>query len=227
MRAKLPGDLIAVATLHLVAGGVALADMALRLSRDSFQLDLGVLGIPICFGLLLRRRGWRTLALLFLWRWLLLLPLGFLMVIAGPDSVAWNLLGVDRLPRAMSAVLLALWFVLSLWQYRVLVRPGVRRLFLVPDAELRLQLLEPADGGRRDPVCTGYRPLLQVRSDRVVRGVIMLADGSWLHPGQQGSAFVTFDRNENRRAIVSVGQSLNVFEGDELVGHATVVDVRG
>lgn len=130
----IPGVLRAVAIIHLVVGVGALVEVLVNLTRNHYQLNLGVLGIPVCFGLLRFRRGWRTCALALLWVGLLLLPLVFLMGVLGSGPATFGVLGIPigQLPRPWLSVVAAAMFLLLLWQYRVLVSPGVSRLFL-PD----------------------------------------------------------------------------------------------
>ncbi|MEO6053934.1 MAG: hypothetical protein ABIP97_07990, partial [Chthoniobacterales bacterium] len=50
------------------------------------DIPLDVLGIPICFGLLYYRRGWRIVGLALLWMWMVLfLPIILLMIITLRD----------------------------------------------------------------------------------------------------------------------------------------------
>ena len=135
-RSDIPGVLRAVAIIHLVMGVGALAEVFVHLSRNFYQLNLGVLGIPICFGLLRLGRGWRTCALALLWVGLLLVPIAFLMGVSGSGPATFGVLGipVGQLPRPWLSLVAAAMFMLLLWQYRVLVRPGVSRLFSADQA---------------------------------------------------------------------------------------------
>ena len=133
-RPHIPGALRAVAIIHLVMGVEALAGVLVHLARNSYQLNLGVLGIPICFGLLRFSRGWRTCALALLWVGLLLVPLGVLLSVFGSGPVTFFVFGlsVGQLARPWLYVMAAVMFMLFLWQYRVLVSPGASRPFF-PD----------------------------------------------------------------------------------------------
>jgi len=135
-RSHIPGALRAVAIIHLAMGVGALAEVLVHLTRNSYQLNFGVLGIPVCFGLLRLSRGWRTCALALLWVGLVQMPLVFLMGIFGSGPATFGLLGipVGQLPRPWPSVVAAAMFMLLLWQYRVLVSQGVSRLFFPEQA---------------------------------------------------------------------------------------------
>jgi len=131
-RPDLPGDLRAVAIVHLLMGVGALAEVVVRLTQDFYQFNLGVLGIPICFGLLRLVPGWRTCALVLLWIGLVSAPIAGLAGVAGSGSVPFGVLGIPLgfASRGWLVVAAVALFAFLLWQYRVLVRPGVRSLFI-------------------------------------------------------------------------------------------------
>jgi hypothetical protein len=135
-RPDLPRDLRAVALIHLVFGVGALAEVLVRLSRSHVDLNFGVLGIPICFGLLRLSRSWRTCALVLLACAQLLAPIVFVIGLAGSSPATFGVLGIPigQVPRAWVCVAAVGLFLLALWQQRVLVRPGVRQLFLADTA---------------------------------------------------------------------------------------------
>lgn len=141
-RHPLPADLRAVAFVHLVTGVGALLEVVVRLTQDHYQLNLGVLGIPICFGLLRRAAAWRSCALALLWMGLLLAPIAGFAGMVGSGPATFGVFGVPLgfASRGWLCVVAAALFLLFLWQYRVLVRPDVRSLFLGDRA--------PADRGR-------------------------------------------------------------------------------
>lgn len=104
----------------------------MRLTQNHLQIAFGILGIPICFGLLRLSRAWRTCAIVFLCCSLFLAPLVGALALCGAGSVTFGVFGfaLAQVHRGWFVAAAALLFLLSLWQYRVLVRPGVRRLFL-------------------------------------------------------------------------------------------------
>jgi len=135
-RPHLQGDLRAVAFIHLLMGVGALVEVVVRLTQNYYQLNLGVLGIPICFGLLCLVPGWPTCALVLLWIGLLLVPIVGLAGVAGSGPATFGVLGVPLGvgPRGWLSVVAVAMFPFLLWQYRGRVRPGVRRLFILDRA---------------------------------------------------------------------------------------------
>lgn len=128
---KLPGALRIVAVIQLLTGLDAVMAMLGALARGHFLADFDVLSIPIGVGLLRLRSGWRTCALVVLWLRMITLPVAFV----------WGLGVLTRAHVRIGGILLAevspMWlyvtaflaFLLTLWQYRVLVRPEIVALF--------------------------------------------------------------------------------------------------
>lgn len=129
--AQIPRDLRVVAYIHLVLGIGSLAEFVGRLTQNHFQVAIGILGIPICFGLLRLSRGWRTCALVLLWIGLLVVPVALVLGLVGSGPATFGILGipVGQIARGWFSALAAAVLVLVAWQLRVLVRPGVRQLF--------------------------------------------------------------------------------------------------
>ena len=100
------------------------------------DLDFGVLGIPISFGLMRWSNGWRTCALVFLWAGMLLAPVAFFLGLSEQPPAAFKVFGVQL--AFVSAVWLSVlsvpFFLLNVWQYRVLTQPEIRSSFLQPAA---------------------------------------------------------------------------------------------
>lgn len=94
-----------------------------------------------------------------------------------------------------------------------------------PDAEIRLQLRATVAGGRKGPIRSGYRPAHRVRPDCLTSGIIDLAGREWLSPGEESLAFVTFVSPEHYPGSLRAGQVLDVQEGSQVVGQATIVRV--
>lgn len=133
-----PRDLRTVALLHLLGGVIAAIGAVMQLMTSHVNIDLGILGIPIYFGLLGLKAGWRTVALVLLWIGMLSAPVAFFLGFVSSEPVSVRVLGVQF--SSASPVLLALFtagvFLLHLWQYRVLTRATIRGLFLPPAAVL-------------------------------------------------------------------------------------------
>src|SRR6185436_1302313 len=101
------------------------------LLQSHLNLNFGVLQIPIGFGLLRLRRGWRTCALVFLWMGMILVPVFCLGVLTMPGMPVYKFLGqpIGAGPQPPALILAIGLFILMVWEYRVLTRESVRRLF--------------------------------------------------------------------------------------------------
>lgn len=126
-----PFSLKIVAALFILGGISSIIDAIIRLTEGTFPLDFGVLGLFVGIGLLRLSRPWRTCALVFLWIALISLPLialVFLFLAASVNyTIFWQNVGPGS--RAIAVALAALLFAVALWQYRVLTRPDIRKLF--------------------------------------------------------------------------------------------------
>lgn len=131
---SLPRALRIVAAIKLVGGILAVVGILVRLTQGHLHLDLGVLGIPMYFGLLRLSRGWRTCALVFLWIGMVVAVLALGVGTFGTMPTFVHVFGIELASvqhwwTAVGAVPL---FLLCFWQYRVLLRHDVRSLFLGP-----------------------------------------------------------------------------------------------
>lgn len=134
---EIPRDLKIVAYLCLIFGILAVIDVLFDLLQSHLNLNFGVLQVPIGFGLLRLRRGWRTCALVFLWMGMILVPVFCLGVAAMPGMPVYKFFGQpigagSKLPALILAIGL---FILMVWEYRVLTRESVRRLFYLGSRE--------------------------------------------------------------------------------------------
>ena len=127
----LPTALNIVAVLFLLVGLISAGTMIYEVFQRSFHLNFGVLGLPIFFGLRQLNRGWRSCALVCLGVSMLLTAI---VVVLGFTATTPAEFGFRDRPMAeidarwLSAIGGVL-FLLTVWQYRVLVRPDVRALF--------------------------------------------------------------------------------------------------
>jgi len=121
-----PLKLKIVAYLFLLSGVSSVLRFFILLFHNSFMLDFGVLGIPICFGLLRYRPAWRTLALVFIWIMFVLSPMLFF-----GKKTYFEIMGIyiGEIPRSLFYVCVIVGFSLTLWQYRVLTKPSIKQLF--------------------------------------------------------------------------------------------------
>ena len=132
---KIPRSVKIVAYLFLFGGICSVIDIIVALTRGLIYLNLGVLGIPIFFGLLNRRNGWRVCAMVFLWIGFIVIPIVFLMGLVGdvPGYFEVFRIKVARIPSWVTSVASIPIFFLILWQYRVLMRPEIKALFKPSD----------------------------------------------------------------------------------------------
>ena len=95
---------------------IAVVEMIYYLLSGSLRFQFNVLGFWIYFGLRKYSIGWRKCALVLIWIQLIVLPIMFVF------SISAGRLTLD-------AVIDAALFLLELWLYRVLTRPGISYLF--------------------------------------------------------------------------------------------------
>jgi hypothetical protein len=133
MRHKTAQNALAVVSyLFLFFGLIALMEMVGRAARGSFHFNFGILGIPIFAGLRRYSRVWRTCALLFTWYGMITLSIALLACIYGqPPSTGVRLFDqrLSSVPANWLSIPLGMVLVVTLWQYRVLTHPAIRRLF--------------------------------------------------------------------------------------------------
>lgn len=127
----IPTPLKVVAWLFIIGGIWAVIEVLVALTQSRISINFGVLGLFIGPGLLKLRPGWRTCALVFLWIGLIGFPIIFLLGLSGKVPAYFEMFGVKlaRIPSWWVSVGVVPFFLLVLWQYRVLTRPDIRRLF--------------------------------------------------------------------------------------------------
>lgn len=131
MNPPRPKALTVVAWIFII-GGVAVAiEILLALLRQHLSLNLGVIGIFIGLGLLRLSRGWRTVALVSLWIAMVGTPLVGMMALSGQGALSFTVFGIKVAEMSIGPFLIYAFgfFVLTVWQYRVLTRSDVRALF--------------------------------------------------------------------------------------------------
>ena len=120
-------DVRIVAILFLVAGVTTVVRL---IQTRMLELTPGLLGIPTGIGLLRWSNGWRLVAVVTLWIAVAVSVLaGAYWLFRGNISISspWG-----SSPAVVATVAL-LGLALTLWQLRVLTRPGVRRSFELGD----------------------------------------------------------------------------------------------
>jgi hypothetical protein len=128
---KVPTSLKVVAVLFIIGGVLAVIEILVALTHGRININFGVLGLFIGPGLLRFSRGWRTCGLIFLWIGLIVIPIIFLIGLTGTFPTYFMVFGVRvaRIHPWWVLVAAVPFFLLVLWQYRVLTRPDIRRLF--------------------------------------------------------------------------------------------------
>lgn len=123
-----PRSLKIVAVLFILGGITSIIDVIVALSQGALNLNFGVLGLFVGIGLLRFSRGWRTCALVLLW---ISVPLIALFFLFGAEAVNYTIFwqNMGQGSRAIAVALAAVVFAVVLWQYRVLTRPDIRKLF--------------------------------------------------------------------------------------------------
>ncbi|GMV91593.1 MAG: hypothetical protein AMXMBFR82_13710 [Candidatus Hydrogenedentota bacterium] len=129
-----PTALRIVATIHLVVGVLAAIKFFVLLSQNTFSIQFGILGIPIYFGLLHYRNGWRICSLVLLWFGMIGLPIIGLIALVSHAPAYFELFGIKvaQIPRILVVFWVIPFFALAVWQYRVLTRADIRVLFEQP-----------------------------------------------------------------------------------------------
>ena len=131
----IPTALRVVALLHFVGGLASAVGMLVQLTYGHINIDFGVLGIPMYFGLMRLDSGWRTCALVFVWMSIVAAPFVFFIGLSAEVPAYFQAFGVSL--ATVSPVWLSVttvpFFLLSLWEYRVLTRRDVRSLFCIPE----------------------------------------------------------------------------------------------
>jgi hypothetical protein len=130
-----PVALKVVAGLFVFGGICAVIEVIVALFHSRLNINFGVLGLFIGPGLLRFSRGWRTCALVFIWIGMVIMPVFVLLLLARFRPLDFNVFGVKvgEVPPVVALVTAPLFFLLMLWEYRVLTRPDVRRLFGLPE----------------------------------------------------------------------------------------------
>lgn len=129
---RLPLSLKIVAVIFILGGISSAIEIFISLTRNHININFGILGIFIGIGLFRLRLGWRTCALVFTWIGLIAVPLvGFFFMIH-PGPLDFIIFGqkVGHASKGLGLAMIVITFAYTLWQYRVLTRDDVRKLFM-------------------------------------------------------------------------------------------------
>ncbi len=125
-----PLSLIIVAFIFLLSGLKGLFDMiAMLYSEGLFALEPMILGIPVFWGLLKHRKGWRTLALFFIWGEMVAPWIAMVVRISGMNV---RIFGISSLTMSLPLALVSCFaiFLVALWQYKVLTSKKIKQMFI-------------------------------------------------------------------------------------------------
>jgi len=136
----IPASLKAVAIIFIFAGILAVIEVLVALAHGGININFGVLGLFIGPGLLALRSGCRAGALVLLRLAMVVIPISLALMLFHSGPVDFRLLGqkIGHASKGLGFAFAVVAFFLALWQYRVLTRPDIRRLFgLVTDQHIR------------------------------------------------------------------------------------------
>ena len=130
---SIPTSLKVVAFLFVLSGVFSLIEIIVSLMYGRLDTDFKIFGLFISLGLLRLSRGWWKCALVFLWIEMIGLPISMIIFMNAFGPIEYKLFGqgMGHVSKGFTITFIALGFALAVWQYRVLTRPNVRRLFLV------------------------------------------------------------------------------------------------
>jgi hypothetical protein len=134
-RPALPPALQAVAYFTILVGlGTALT-IIVDLFHGRLNLNFAVLEIPAGFGLLRLNRAWRKFTLFMIWMGMLAFGAATLFLLFGPEGTNLTVNGtpLPHWDRRLLVVASVLALGIQIWEYRVLTRPDIRRLFGLTD----------------------------------------------------------------------------------------------
>jgi hypothetical protein len=133
-KPSLPTALVVVSWLFILFGISSLLEIISGLFHGRIEFNTGIIALFVGRGLLKLSRGWRTCALVLLWLSFILAPIFVLLLLNSPRPVNLNICGLPagEAPPGVGLAVIALIFLLAIWQYRVLVGRDVRRLFGIP-----------------------------------------------------------------------------------------------
>lgn len=135
----LPRALRIVAWLFLFGGINSLLTIIVCAMNGQLQLDFGVVGIFVFFGLKHLSPGWRICGLVILALNMVLMPIIAVLGLIAPEG-HFDLFGqhIASIPPPLVSLVCLGWFALSIWEWRVLTRPEVAVLFRKPLVHPRL-----------------------------------------------------------------------------------------
>ena len=94
------------------------------------------------------------------------------------------------------------------------------------DVEVSIRFLKPDEGGRKTPVCNGYRGQFHYAGQKEAWDAPHeYPDSEWVELGQTTRAYLAFLSPERHVEKIQVGTSFEVREGSRLVGVGKVTEI--
>jgi len=121
-----------VSYLFLLVGLAALILMIYHAAMGYLHFNFGILGIGIFAGLRRYSRVWRVCALMFTWYGIITVSIALFVCLCDQSTSATAMYFGHRLsavPANCLSIPLIMVLLVTLWQYRVLTHPAIRRLF--------------------------------------------------------------------------------------------------
>jgi translation elongation factor EF-Tu-like GTPase len=94
-----------------------------------------------------------------------------------------------------------------------------------PDVEAEITLLSTADGGRKTPAVSGYRPGHKVREDYITSGTHHYVGRDELSPGETTPGLIAFITPEAYPGCLWVGKVIDIQEGSRVIGFARITKI--
>jgi len=126
---KVPTELAVVALLFLILGIGSAVRIVFSVVSGDPQVEVGILGFAIFYGLRSFVRFWRRVAIVLTWLGIIGFPVGALMAFFG-------LFKAQVQPLFVAATGVPL-FLIALWTRHVLTRPHIRALFQLRPVDRR------------------------------------------------------------------------------------------
>jgi len=89
------------------------------------------------------------------------------------------------------------------------------------DAEAQIAFLSTAEGGRKNPVKTGYRPQFYYDGHNW-DAIQTFPDREWVYPGETVIAYIAFLSPEHHRGKLHPGKEFELREGLQIVATGIV-----
>ena len=91
------------------------------------------------------------------------------------------------------------------------------------DIEAKVYALSISEGGRLNPLLSGYRPCHDFgKNGELNDGMHEYPDGGTIRMGESGRAFIWLLSPDRNEALLRVGDTFTVQEGSRVIGRGTI-----